>query len=43
MAGDNNLAIDQENTNVKPQNHEENAENSLEKLFANAYENNKLV
>ena len=43
MAGDNNLATDQESTDVKPWNYEENSEDSLEELFANAYKNNELV
>ena len=43
IAEDNNLATDQESIDVKPRNYEENAEDSLEELFANAYKNNKLV
>ena len=43
MAGNNNLATDWESANVKPRNYEENTEDSLEELFANAYKNDKLV
>ena len=43
MAGNNNLATDQESSNIKTRNYEKNAENSLEKLFANMYKNDKLV
>ena len=43
MVGDNNLATDQESSDVKLQNYEKNAKKSLKKLFANAYENDKLV
>ena len=43
MARNSNLATDQKNANIEPQNHEKNAEDSLEELFANAYKNNELV
>ena len=43
IAEDNNLATDQENADIEPQNHKKNTENSLKELFTNAYKNNKLI
>ena len=44
IAGDNNnSATDQKSADIELQNNEENTEIFFEKLFANAYKNNKLV
>ena len=43
IAGNNNLATVQENSDVKLRDHEKNTEKFLEKLFVNAYKNKKLI
>ena len=43
ITNNNNLATNHKSSDIKMRNHEENAEKSLEELFANAYKNNKLV